>query len=211
MSTSAPTGSSTPRNSAPPTPSTGSKVDPVEEIRKLTREKGATCAMDCAGGEVVKQQAVRCTAAWGRIALVTVGGNLNVEGMKDVIGKQRTIIGSYTFSEVGMKDCAYFIADHGVQVDRLFTDRWKLEEADKAYPSSTSRPAARACSSSDDRPIPPLPTSRACQGALLDHQTRPPQRYHDLAPLVASARFKLDQTRVRTRLRSRFEITSVSV
>jgi threonine dehydrogenase-like Zn-dependent dehydrogenase len=79
--------------------------------------------MDCAGGEVPKQQAVRCTAPWGRIVLVAVGGNLNVDGMKDVIGKQRTIIGSYTFSEVWMKNCAYFIADHGVEVHRLLKAR----------------------------------------------------------------------------------------
>lgn len=111
----------------------GSKADPIEEILKLTRGRGVTCSMDCAGGDIPKQQAVRCTAPWGRIALVAVGGNLNVDGMKDVIGKQRTIIGSYTFSEVGMKDCAYFIADHGVEVDRLFTDRWTLDQASRAY------------------------------------------------------------------------------
>lgn len=89
--------------------------------------------MDCAGGDVPKQQAVRSTRPWGRIALVAVGGNLNVDGMKDVIGKQRTILGSYTFSEVGMKDCIHFVADHGVDVDKLFTDRWQLEQADEAY------------------------------------------------------------------------------
>lgn len=111
----------------------GSKCDPVEEVMKLTRGKGATCAMDCAGGVVPKQQAVRSTAPWGRIALVAVGGELSVDAMKDVIGKQRTIIGSYTFSEVGMKDCAWFIADHGVEVDRLFTDHWRLDQAAEAY------------------------------------------------------------------------------
>jgi (R,R)-butanediol dehydrogenase/meso-butanediol dehydrogenase/diacetyl reductase len=111
----------------------GSKQDPIEEILKLTGGLGATCAMDCAGGDVPKQQAVRCTRAWGRIALVAVGGTLNVDGMKDVIGKQRTIIGSYTFSEVSMKDCIHFVADHGVEVDKLFTDRWKLEQAEEAY------------------------------------------------------------------------------
>lgn len=110
-----------------------SKLDPVEEIFKLTRGKGVTCAMDCAGGEVPKQQAVRSTCVWGKIALVAVGGNLNVDGMKDLIGKQRTVIGSYTFSEIGMKDCAWFIADHGVEVDRLFTDEWKLSQAAEAY------------------------------------------------------------------------------
>jgi L-iditol 2-dehydrogenase len=111
----------------------GSRQDAVAEILTLTGGKGVSCAMDCAGGEAAKQQAVRSTRPWGRIALVAVGGNLNVDAMKDVIGKQRTIIGSYTFSEVGMKDCAQFIADHEVDVDKLFTDRWQLEQAADAY------------------------------------------------------------------------------
>jgi L-iditol 2-dehydrogenase len=111
----------------------GNKVDAIEEILKLTGGKGATCSMDCAGGDAAKQQAVRCTAPWGRIALVAVGGNLNVDGMKDVIGKQRTIIGSYTFSEVSMNDCIHFVADHGVNVDKVFTNHWNLEQAEEAY------------------------------------------------------------------------------
>ncbi|KAF1031911.1 zinc-binding dehydrogenase [Burkholderia sp. Ac-20384] len=111
----------------------GSKLDPIEEIQKLTGGLGVTCSMDCAGGEVPRQQAVRSTRPWGRIALVAVGGNLNVDGMKDVIGKQRTIIGSYTFSEVSMKQCIHFVADHGVDVDKLFTDYWKIDQADEAY------------------------------------------------------------------------------
>jgi L-iditol 2-dehydrogenase len=99
--------------------------------------------MDCAGGETPKQQAVRCTRPWGRIALVAVGGNLNVDAMKDVIGKQRTIIGSYTFSEVSMKDCIHFVADHGVDVDKLFTDRWNLEQAAEAYRLFDSQAAGK--------------------------------------------------------------------
>lgn len=110
-----------------------SSADAVEEIKKLTRGRGASCAMDCAGGDAAKASAVRATDTWGRIALVAVGGNLNVDGMKDVIVRQRTILGSYTFSQTGMKDCAHFIADHGVEVDRLFTDHWQLDEAGEAY------------------------------------------------------------------------------
>lgn len=113
----------------------GSKTDAVEEIRKLTRGKGVTCAMECAGGDIAKQQAVRATAPWGRIALVAIGGELRVDGTRDLITSQRTVMGSYTFSVVGMKDCARFIADHGVDVDRLFSDRWALGQADEAYRS----------------------------------------------------------------------------
>jgi L-iditol 2-dehydrogenase len=110
-----------------------SKVDPVEEVHKLTRGMGVSCAVECAGGELPRSQAVRSTSTWGRVALVAIGGNVNLDVMKDLIGKQRTLMGCYTFSEVSMKDCAHFIADHGVEVDKLFSDEWKLEQAEEAY------------------------------------------------------------------------------
>ena len=111
----------------------GGKVDPVEEILKLTGGKGATCAVDCAGNEQVRNQAVRSTSIWGRIALIAVGGNLTLDVMRDLIARQRTLVGSFTFSEVGMKECAHFIANHGVEVDRVFSDEWKLSQAAEAY------------------------------------------------------------------------------
>jgi (R,R)-butanediol dehydrogenase / meso-butanediol dehydrogenase / diacetyl reductase len=51
----------------------------------------------------------------------------------DVIRKQLTIIGSYTFSDVGQTDCTRFGADHGVDVDLVFTDRWMIDQAEQAY------------------------------------------------------------------------------
>ena len=40
---------------------------------------------------------------------------------------------SHTFSEAGMKDCAQFIASRGIDIDKLFTDRWSLDRAETAY------------------------------------------------------------------------------
>jgi threonine dehydrogenase-like Zn-dependent dehydrogenase len=51
----------------------------------------------------------------------------------DMLRKQLTIIGSWTFSTVGQADCARFIADRKIRVDDLFTHRWKLVQADEAY------------------------------------------------------------------------------
>ncbi len=109
------------------------QCDPVSEILKLTGGKGASCAVECAGGDLPRAQAVRSTRVWGRIALVAVGGNLVLDAMKDLIGKQRQLIGSFTFSEVEMKACASFIATRGIEVDRLFTDTWRLDQAAQAY------------------------------------------------------------------------------
>ena len=107
--------------------------DPVDTVKSLTKGKGASAAIDCAGGGVAQQHAVRCTAPWGRVALVAGVGHLDVLAWQDVIKAQRTIIGSYTFSIMGMSACATFIADRGVEVDRIFTDRWSLEDAAAAY------------------------------------------------------------------------------
>jgi threonine dehydrogenase-like Zn-dependent dehydrogenase len=34
---------------------------------------------------------------------------------------------------VGQAECATFIADRKINVDELFTHRWKLDQADEAY------------------------------------------------------------------------------
>jgi threonine dehydrogenase-like Zn-dependent dehydrogenase len=52
---------------------------------------------------------------------------------RDLLRRQLTLIGSWTFSTVGQAECARFIAERGIAVDRLFTHRWRLEEAEKAY------------------------------------------------------------------------------
>jgi (R,R)-butanediol dehydrogenase/meso-butanediol dehydrogenase/diacetyl reductase len=63
---------------------------------------------------------------------------------RDVIRKQLTIIGSYTFSDVGQTDCARFVADHGVDVDLVFTDRWTIDQADLAYLEFDKQPGGKA-------------------------------------------------------------------
>jgi threonine dehydrogenase-like Zn-dependent dehydrogenase len=34
---------------------------------------------------------------------------------------------------MGMLECARFIADRKIPLERIFTHRWKLEQADEAY------------------------------------------------------------------------------
>jgi L-iditol 2-dehydrogenase len=111
----------------------GSKLDPVDEIHRLTGGHGATCAIDCAGVEISRRQAVQSTGLWGRVAMVAVGGGFSVDVMKDLVGKQRTLMGSFTLSEGAMQDCAEFIAKHELGIDALFTSRWRLEDAADAY------------------------------------------------------------------------------
>ena len=55
----------------------------------------------------------------------------------DLLRRQVTLIGSWTFSTVGQMECARYIADRGVAVDKLFTHRWTLDQAVEGIVSMT--------------------------------------------------------------------------
>jgi threonine dehydrogenase-like Zn-dependent dehydrogenase len=111
-----------------------SKTDPVEAIRELTAGRGVSCAADFAGASSARQAAVGSLANWGRLAFVGHAEPVTaLDVSREVIRRQLTLNGSYTFSDVGQTDCARFVADHGVNVDLVFTDRWSLDDAEKAY------------------------------------------------------------------------------
>lgn len=122
-----------------------SQGDPVEAIMQWTQGMGATVAIDCSGVAAARQSAVRCTSNWGRIAFVGVGGGVTLDAWSDLMLRQRTVIGHWTFSDVGMARCVRFVADHGVDLDQQFTDRWRLDDAEAAYKKFDLQTSGKAC------------------------------------------------------------------
>jgi len=76
---------------------------------------------------------VRCLRTWGKACYVGEGDSVTLDVSNDLLRRQITLIGSWTFSTVGQADCARFVVDHGIDLDRLFTHRWHLDEAEEAY------------------------------------------------------------------------------
>jgi threonine dehydrogenase-like Zn-dependent dehydrogenase len=107
--------------------------DPVGAIRELTHGLGADLTLDTSGTPDGRVTAVRSARAWGTVCFVGEGGNVTIDVSPDMLRKQLTIIGSWTFSTVGQADCARFVADRGIKVDALFTHRWTLDQAEEAY------------------------------------------------------------------------------
>lgn len=108
-------------------------VDPIEAIRELTDGDGADAAMDCTGNATARDQAVQCCRVWGRACWVGEGGEVTLNVSRDVIHKHLTIYGSWTFSTVGLSECARFIIDRQVPIDRLITHRYRLDQAVEAF------------------------------------------------------------------------------
>lgn len=107
--------------------------DVVGAIRELTHGRGADKTLDCSGIAEARAQAVRSTRTWGQCCFVGEGGQVILDVSPDMIRRQITLHASWTFSAVGQADCARFVADRKVDVDHLFTHRWKLEQAEEAY------------------------------------------------------------------------------
>lgn len=105
----------------------------VQAIRDLTHGRGADASLDASSSPQARAQAVRCVRTWGKVCFVGEGDSVTLDVSSDLLRRQVTLMGSWTFSTVGQADCARYIADRGIDIDRLFTHRWKLDQAVEAY------------------------------------------------------------------------------
>ncbi|HUA78573.1 MAG TPA: zinc-binding dehydrogenase [Acetobacteraceae bacterium] len=107
--------------------------DPAGAVRDLTAGRGADITLDCSGTAEGRSGAVRAACKWGTACFVGEGGSVTIDVSPEMLRKQLTIVGSWTFSTVGQAECARFVAERGIAVDDLFTHRWSLDQADEAY------------------------------------------------------------------------------
>ena len=105
----------------------------VQAIRDLTHGRGADASLDASSSPQARAQAVRCVRTWGKACFVGEGDSVTLDVSSDLLRRQVTLMGSWTFSTIGQADCARYIADRGIDIDRLFTHHWKLEQAEEAY------------------------------------------------------------------------------
>jgi len=110
-----------------------SKDDAEKALKELTLGEGVDLALDCTGVAAARRAAVRSVKTWGTACYVGEGGDVTLDVSPDMLRRQVTLIGSWTFSAMGMAECARFIVDSGIKLDRIFTHRWKLDQVDEAY------------------------------------------------------------------------------
>ena len=111
----------------------GKSNDIVTQIRDLTHGEGAEKTLDCSSAPDARAAVVRAVRSWGTACFVGERGQVTLDVSPDLLRRQVTLVGSWTFSKQGQAACAEFVADHTIDVEKLFTDRWKLEQAEEAY------------------------------------------------------------------------------
>ena len=107
--------------------------DPVGAIKDLTHGYGAEFTLDTSSQPEGRIAAVRATKVWGTTCFVGERNQVTIDVSPDMLRKQLTIVASWTFSQMGQAECAQFVVDRGIDVEKLFTHRWQLEQAEEAY------------------------------------------------------------------------------
>ena len=66
------------------------------------------------------------------MCFVGLGAKVAFE-VRAYLDRQLNVMTSYSMSSVGQMDCADFVVKRQLDVERLFTDRWRLDQAEQAY------------------------------------------------------------------------------
>ncbi|WNF00332.1 zinc-binding dehydrogenase [Streptomyces luomodiensis] len=110
------------------------RTTPVDEtIRDLTDGLGASHVLETSGSEQGAADALSSLATWGRACFVGLGGGSFKVDVTRLLPTQATIMTSWTLSIPELSRCVDFAARHELPVSDLFTDQWRLDEAEDAY------------------------------------------------------------------------------
>jgi threonine dehydrogenase-like Zn-dependent dehydrogenase len=107
--------------------------DPVAAIKDLTHGRYADLTLDTSSNPEARLNAIRSTKVWGTMCFVGEGGEVRIDVSPNLLRRQLTLIGSWTFSNIIQAECARFVVDRKIDVDRLFTHQWQLPQAKDAY------------------------------------------------------------------------------
>jgi threonine dehydrogenase-like Zn-dependent dehydrogenase len=108
-------------------------TDPVAALKELTHGEGVDLALECSSAPSARQAAVRSVRTWGTACFVGEGGSVSLDVSPDLLRRQVTLIGSWTFSSVGQEECARFVADRKIPLGKLITHRFRIDDAAEAY------------------------------------------------------------------------------
>mgnify|MGYP003351716825 FL=1 len=107
--------------------------DPVAAIKDLTHGRYADLTLDTSSNSEARLNAIKSTKVWGTMCFVGEGGNVDIDVSPMLLRRQMTLVASWTFSNIIQAECAQFCVDRKVDVDKLFTHQWKLDQAEEAY------------------------------------------------------------------------------
>ncbi len=107
--------------------------DPVDAVREYTKGEGVDAVLDFAGKEVTENQALDCAKKGGKVAFVGENSmGATIKPSNQFIRKELTVIGSWYFN-VGEYGELIALVHRGLNIEKIITHRFSLEDAQKAF------------------------------------------------------------------------------
>lgn len=108
-------------------------ADATERLRAFTGGRGLDAAIDCSGNQVAQAMALDAAAPLGRVAFIGESRETTIRTSEQLLRKQLTLIGSWYFNISEYEDIVRTIVAHGIDLERLATHRFSLDEAETAF------------------------------------------------------------------------------
>jgi L-iditol 2-dehydrogenase len=105
---------------------------------------GLSAAIDCSGNGAAQNMALDMTAPMGRVAFVGESRETTIRPSDQLIRKQLTLIGSWYFSIAEYEEIIRVLETQNIDLERLATHRFSLDEAETAFRMFDERKTEKA-------------------------------------------------------------------
>jgi propanol-preferring alcohol dehydrogenase len=105
----------------------------AEQIREFSGGEGLSGALDCSGNMIAQNMALDSTAPMGKVAFVGEARETTIRPSDQLIRKQLTLFGSWYFGIAEYADILRTIETHKIDLERLATHTFRLDQAETAF------------------------------------------------------------------------------
>lgn len=121
-------------------------IDPAtpDKIRAFSGGDGLTGAIDCSGNVAAHNMALDLAAPMAKIALVGEAKETTIKPSDQLIRKQLTVFGSWYFGISEYEEILRVLETHKIDLERLATHRFSLDEAETAFRMFDERKTEKA-------------------------------------------------------------------
>jgi L-iditol 2-dehydrogenase len=104
-----------------------------DELRAFTDGTGLTAAIDCSGNTAAHNMALDAVRPFAKVALIGEARETTIRPSDQLIRKQVTLMGSWYFSATEYAEILRVLRTADIDLERLATHRFSLDEAETAF------------------------------------------------------------------------------
>jgi L-iditol 2-dehydrogenase len=120
------------------------QADALEALKAFSQGQGLEAAIDCSGNPAGQNMALDAVQPLGKVAFVGESRETTIRPSDQLLRKQVTLIGSWYFEIAEYDEITRLIEERGIDLERLATHRFTLEEAETAFRMFDERKTEKA-------------------------------------------------------------------